>query len=214
MTMPDLENYGLSAETVGARLKRLRLQQDMSVRDLADRASVDKNTILRLEKGLPTSGRTLSRVCDALGIYVSRVLLPEPAEDETVIVHRKASEVWWTYPGMGEPFADEEGGRQVPPAPSDTALVSLACRLEQGRLRSSLLRLTAETTANAHPGEEFVYCLSGSVRLTVAGRSYVLHAGDAATFWCAERHTYAPESSDETPILVLTVWIDARDERK
>jgi transcriptional regulator with XRE-family HTH domain/mannose-6-phosphate isomerase-like protein (cupin superfamily) len=212
--MPDFNQYGLSSATVGARLKRLRLQQDLSVRDLADRASVDKNTILRLEKGLPTSGRTLARVCEALDIYVSRLLLPELAENETVIVHRQASEMWWTYPGMGEAFPDEEGGVSVSPAPTDTAVVSLACRLEQGRLRSSLLRLFAETTPNAHPGEEFVYCLKGAVRLTVAGRPYVLREGDAATFWCAERHTYAPEPGSETPALVLTVWLDARDERK
>jgi quercetin dioxygenase-like cupin family protein len=89
--------------------------------------------------------------------------------------------------------------------------------MPHGRLRSSLLRLWDETTANAHPGEEFVFCLAGRARLTVAGRDYLLGPGDAASFWCAERHTYAPEPGtpeSELPVLLLTVWLDARDERK
>jgi len=41
--------------TLGARIQRFRLLQGLSVRDLAERAGVNKNTILRLEKGLTPS---------------------------------------------------------------------------------------------------------------------------------------------------------------
>ncbi|MBC8104273.1 MAG: cupin domain-containing protein [Cytophagales bacterium] len=97
-------------------------------------------------------------------------------------------------------------------------MTSLACRMPHGRLRSSLLRLHEETTANMHPGEEFVFCLHGAARLTISGKAYFLNEGDAATFWCAEPHTYAPASGSvppsDPPLLLLTVWLDAREERK
>ncbi len=233
MIVPD--SAELLSATVGARIQRLRLKQNLSVRDLAEKAGVDKNTILRVEKGLTVSGRTLDRVCGALKVYVSRLLLPEPEEGEAVVVHRRTEEVWWPYPGMGDPFPGDEGGGAPPPenktpptgepAPRPSPKVgaqttprgyvaSLACRMPRGKMRSSLVRIWDETTPNAHPGEEFVFCLSGKACLTVAGRAYLLDEGDAATFYCAERHTYAPapdvpESS--LPVLLLTVWHDSQE---
>jgi quercetin dioxygenase-like cupin family protein len=78
-----------------------------------------------------------------------------------------------------------------------------------------LLELHGETEPTTHAGEEFLFCLRGRARLTVAGRSYTLEEGDAATFWSAEKHSYAPahekRSADEPPVLLLSVWILARD---
>jgi transcriptional regulator with XRE-family HTH domain len=228
---------------VGARIQRLRLKQNLSVRDLADKAGVDKNTILRVEKGLTVSGRTLDRVCRALDVYVSRLLLPEPEEGEAVVLHRRASEVWWPYPGMGDPFPGDDSDLGTPTAPPEEAagsevsgigaragahptpkvapqttprgfVASLACRMPRGRMRSSLIRIWDETTPNAHPGEEFVFCLSGKACLTVAGRAYLLEEGDAATFYCAERHTYAPAPDapeNSLPVVLLTVWHDSQE---
>lgn len=223
----------LSPTTLGARIQRLRVRQGLSVRDVADKAEVDKNTILRLEKGLPTSARTRDRVCAALGVYVSRLALPEPDDREVMVKHSRDREVWWPYPGMGEPrslpllgstpvedlFKNKED--LLEQAASQLAagyVTSLACRMPQGRLRSSLLKLYEETTANMHPGEEFCFCLRGAAVLKVSGKTTLLEEGDAVTFWCAEPHTYAPAfgviTPDQPPILLLTVWLDAREERK
>jgi transcriptional regulator with XRE-family HTH domain len=236
MIVPDSTEI-LSA-TVGARIQRLRLKQNLSVRDLAEKAGVDKNTILRVEKGLTVSGRTLDRVCHALDVYVSRLLLPEPEEGEAVVLHRRDEEVWWLYPGMGDPFPGDESDSHGPPSVAESVttdgdqsprptpkvgaqaatprgfVASLACRMPRGKMRSSLIRLWDETTPNAHPGEEFVFCLSGKASLTVAGRSYMLNEGDAATFYCAERHTYAPAPNappSSLPVLLLTVWHDTQE---
>lgn len=236
MIVPD--STELLSATVGARIQRLRLKQKLSVRDLAEKAGVDKNTILRVEKGLTVSGRTLDRVCRALDVYVSRLLLPEPEEGEAVVLHRRDEEVWWPYPGMGDPFPGDDsdspapapvneavasetdsGPRPTPKVDTQAAtprgfVASLACRMPRGKMRSSLIRLWDETTPNAHPGEEFVFCLSGRASLTVAGRSYMLDEGDAATFYCAERHTYAPAPdapANSLPVLLLTVWHDSQE---
>ena len=182
--------------TLGARMQRIRQRQNLSVRELADKAGVNKNTILRLEKGLTPSYATLNRVCEALGIHIAQLTRPEPDEDETISLHVRASE-----------------GR-IPLAADERVLLSaLSCRLPGGKLNAAVLELFDESEPVTHPGEELVFCLRGAARITVAGRAYVLGEGDAATFWPSERHSYAPATDDDEklPVLLLVVWVDSRE---
>lgn len=49
---PDQEEQQRLAETIGARLRELRLEYGLSVRDLERRSGVNRSTISRLERGL------------------------------------------------------------------------------------------------------------------------------------------------------------------
>lgn len=188
----------MDPQTLGARIQRIRQRNNFSVRDLADKAGVNKNTILRLEKGLTPSYATLNRVCEALGVHVAQLTQPEPDETETIALHSRLLE-------GRQPFAEDER----------VLLSVLSCRLPGGKINSAVLELYDESEPVNHPGEELVFCLRGTAKLTVAGRTYVLQEGDAATFWSAERHSYGPTDDtpeDQLPILLLCVWLDARDE--
>ncbi|MFM7322351.1 MAG: helix-turn-helix domain-containing protein [Armatimonadota bacterium] len=189
---------GPDPTTLGARIQRQRVRRGLSVRELADRAGVNKNTIVRMEKGLTPSYATLNRVCEALGVHIAQLTRPEVLGDELVSIHSRADE-------GPAPLASDEG----------IVLRSLGCRLSGGRLNSALMELFGESEPTTHPGEEHVFCLRGNARLTVAGRDYTLSEGDAAVFWSTERHSYAPAPDtpeDTLPVLLLLVWIDARDE--
>ncbi|MFY7954169.1 MAG: helix-turn-helix domain-containing protein [Armatimonadaceae bacterium] len=184
--------------TLGARIQRFRLRQSLSVRDLAERAGVNKNTILRLEKGLTPSYSTLNRVCGALGVHIAQLTRSEPADDDLVSIHRRADE-----------------GRSALALDETVLLSSLSCRLGGGRLNSAVMELYGQSEPVHHPGEELVFCLRGQAKLTVAGRSYTLGEGDAAVFWSSERHDYSPADEvpeDSMPVLLLLVWLDTRDE--
>jgi transcriptional regulator with XRE-family HTH domain len=206
----------------------------MSVRDLADAAGVNKNTVLRLEKGLTPSYATLARVCEALGVHVAQLTQPEPDEENTIALHDREQAVRRLYPsGLAARGADTAGiadgavvlfqdGAGMPSFAADekVLLSILACRLPGGRLNAAVLELFGESEPVTHPGEELVFCLKGTARLTVAGRSYRLREGDAATFWCSERHSYGPmpededEADDSLPVRILSVWIDTREETR
>lgn len=211
-----------SPETLGARIQRYRLRQNLSVRDLAERSGVNKNTILRLEKGFTPSYATLTRVCEALGIHVAQLTRPEPEED-SVALHSRDQEVRLLnhreVDGLRVAAQEAQAGR-LPFAADEQVLLSiLNCRLPGGRLNAAVLELFAESEAVTHPGEEIVFCLKGTAKLTVAGRAYTLREGDAASFWCSERHSYAPteeaeEGEDGLPVRVLSIWIDAREESR
>jgi len=211
--------------TLGGRLQRVRVRKGLSVRELADRAGLNKDTIVKLDKGNTPTYRTLCSVCDALGVTVVQLLKPEAdAEfgDEVVAVHSRRSEtrvprshlvIEPSDPKSVRVRSAEE--RQLVAADDSVLLSWLACRLPGGKLNSWLLELRDETVPTNHAGEEFVFCLRGSARLTVAGRSYELEEGDAATFWSAEIHSYAPSeravAAGDLPVLLLSVWISAID---
>ncbi len=221
-----------SPVTLGARIQRVRLRREMSVRDLADAAGVNKNTVLRLEKGLTPSYATLARVCEALGVHVAQLTQPEPDEAHTIALHDHEQAVRRGYlsglmprgaetgtGGEGAVVLFQDGAGMPSFAADEKVLLSvLTCRLPGGRLNAAVLELFGESESVTHPGEELVFCLKGTARLTVAGRSYRLREGDAATFWCSERHSYGPmpEDDDETdeslPVRMLSVWIDTREE--
>jgi transcriptional regulator with XRE-family HTH domain len=178
---------------LGARIQRIRLRQGLSVRDLAERAGVNKNTVLRLERGTTPSYATLNRVCAALGVHIAQLTQPSPDESETIALHGRADE------GCAPLAADAR-----------VLLSALRCKLPGGRLNAVLLELSGQSEPVTHPGEEFVFCLRGAVQLTVGGREYPLGEGDAATFWSSERHRYAP-GPDTSSALLLCVWVDARE---
>ncbi|WP_394794459.1 helix-turn-helix domain-containing protein [Armatimonas sp.] len=190
----------MDPQTLGARIQRIRQRQNFSVRDLADKAGVNKNTILRLEKGLTPSYSTLNRVCEALGVHVAQLTQPEPDEDQTIALHARAQE-----------------GREPLAADESVLLSSLRCRLPGGRVNAAIMELYGESESTTHPGEELVFCLRGSAKVAVAGRTYELGEGDAATFWSAERHSYGPAddaAEEQLPVILLMVWVDSRESER
>lgn len=51
-------------------IKARRLKRKLSKKELARRAGVGENTVLRMEQGQSCTTATLAAVCDVLGIYL------------------------------------------------------------------------------------------------------------------------------------------------
>ena len=201
------------AVTLAARLRRARLQSALSIRQLAEKAGVDKGTLVKLEHGSTPSYRTLVRVCDALGVSVVH-LLQSRAEEDVVSVHRRANER--REPRKGQPNVQvRNASRQELVAADRGALLTwLDCRRPGGVLNSWLLEVRDPTEPTTHPGEEFVFCLRGRAALTVSNVRYELDTGDAASFWSAEPHFYGPANPlrySDPSVLLLSVWVHDRD---
>ena len=64
------------------RLKELRRLRALSQQELADAASLGRNTVSRIERGeTGAHGRTLRRLAQALGVDVAQLVLTEAADD-------------------------------------------------------------------------------------------------------------------------------------
>ncbi|MBX3120497.1 MAG: helix-turn-helix domain-containing protein [Fimbriimonadaceae bacterium] len=205
------------AQVLGDRLRRARVRQSISVRDLAKAAAVSKNSITRLEHGGGTNPATLVKVCAALGLHVAGLLRKEQQSEQIVVVHRKQDDRWFDMTdfgagplgGLDRPISSEEraafvaAGAQVP-------LLMLTNRLESGRLLPAILELHSQSELRSHAGEEMVYVLAGSIVLKVGEQEVILHEGECATFWSAEQHAYAPAPGSPLPARVLSIRSDDR----
>lgn len=202
---------------LGDRVRRARVRQSVSVRDLAKQAGVSKNSITRLEHGGGTNPATLVKVCAALGLHVAGLLRNESSKEQVVAVHRNEDDRWFDMTDFGagplgaldRPVTEEERvefvkkGAKVP-------LLMLTNRLESGRLLPCILELFGPSELRSHAGEEMVYVLAGSVLLTVGDQEIVLTEGEAATFWSAEQHSYAPAPGSPIPTRLLSIRSDDR----
>ena len=167
-----LENIG--PEILGHRVRRLRDQQGISVRDLADRAGINKNSIVRLEQGRGTQPITILKVCSVLGVHVERLAEPSENDMTLAVVHKKNDDRWFDAADMGsKPLLDSK--RPLTPAQRKRAVNEgaqvpinlLKCRLPGGRVLPSVLEIWQKSPERSHVGEEFAFVLSGTAIITV-----------------------------------------------
>lgn len=197
----------LPPSVLGQRLRRARLRQNRSIRDLAALAGLSKNSIVRLEKGEPGHFGTIVKVCSAMGLHLAGLTNPEESIGRSIAVHRREDDQWFDMTDFGAGPLGElslEERHQAAKVP----LMMIRARLENGRLLPALLEIYEASEKRSHPGEEMVYVLSGSLLLSVGEQETRLEVGECATFWSAEAHGYAPADGSELPVRILSVRSD------
>jgi mannose-6-phosphate isomerase-like protein (cupin superfamily) len=76
----------------------------------------------------------------------------------------------------------------------------------KGELSSSVIEVyAADPEPVSHPGEEFIFILSGRIRLDISGEVVVLNEGDSLAFDSGRPHSYAPEQGTTIPAKALVV---------
>ena len=199
----------LPKTVVGARIKRERLAQGLSIRALAKAANLGANSVVRLESGAEFRHVTLLKVCEALGIHIDRLAAAGPG---TVAIHRRADDRWHELNFYGSGYLDGDG--QIGDVDRQRAarekglnpLMLLQSRLETGKLLPTLIEVHHPTRPRSHPGEEFIYVLKGTARVTVSDVAYDLLEGESMEFWGTETHSYA--SLSDSPALLLSVRVN------
>lgn len=59
-------------------------------------------------------------------------------------------------------------------------------------------------SATSHAGEEFVYVISGELRMSIEGRDYLLHPGDTIHYAATATHRWHNDSDAETVFLFVS----------
>ncbi|WP_150460773.1 helix-turn-helix domain-containing protein [Nesterenkonia ebinurensis] len=175
-------NTDETLDTVGPRLKHLRLRRDITLTQLAAETGISTSTLSRLESGLrrPTLeqllplaqyyGVTLDSLVDAPHTADPRVdLRPLACRDGSVII----------------PLTRRPGGIQaykfVLPTGNDDA---------HPELRS-------------HEGYDWAYVLNGTLRLVLGDQDLLLQAGEAAEFDTRIPHWFGATSAGPVEFLSL-----------
>lgn len=226
--MPRVETHLDDAEaqrSIGARVRRLRQARGYAVADLAEKAGVHRNTLVRLEQGRPVTRKVLERVCNSLDTIPPNLTLTSEDPDRPYRVHRAKEEDWvvtFNRPGSTaavenfDPVPDPQERHRL----GTVGLVSgfflnHASGLLDGRIHAGTLELYGdqERPDCHHAGEEFVLCLRGRVILELEGERIELKVGDSITFRSEMRHRYhaaEPTRAGEEPPRLLMVWIEGK----
>ncbi|MFL0240704.1 helix-turn-helix domain-containing protein [Mycobacterium sp. SMC-17] len=147
---------------VRRRLRELRTQRGMTLEDVARAADIDVSTLSRLESGKRRFALDhLPRLAAALSISTDELMRAPEAEDPRVrgASHSRDGVTYWPLTRGGP-----AGG------------------LHTFKIRVSTRRRTPPVELPVHDGQEWLYVLSGNLRLLLGERDFTIKPGEAVEF--------------------------------
>lgn len=168
---------------VGERIKALREDKRISLRLLAKRSGISANALSLIERGKTSpTVTTLLAVARAFSVPVHD-FFSHGDKGKSFIVHRRG-------------VSGNAG-----------AVEAMATDLRDQNLNPLFLRLGPKDTFRKdlvfHPGDEFVYCLSGEVECEIDSDRVRLNPGDAITFKAEIPHRIQGISRSGSDVLVV-----------
>ena len=147
---------------VRRRLRELRMQRGLTLEEVAGRSSIDVSTLSRLESGKRRLALDhLPRLAAALSVSTDDLLKAPEADDPRVKggSHTRHHVTYWPLTRQGP-----SGG------------------LHTYKIRVSARRRTPPAELPVHEGHEWMYILSGRLRLILGDRDFTIKTGEAVEF--------------------------------
>ncbi len=178
---------GFRPVSVGSRLRTIRKEKKMTIKELAKRSGLSVNTIslVENEKSSP-SVSTLEQIAQVLEIPLSYIF--EPIEAYTRVIHTRAGERR-SIDLAG--ISVEDCGHTIRDQPIQPFIVTLPAGHGSGKKNIT------------HTGHEFVICLSGELNYYVRDTNYQLKASDSLFFEADLPHRW--ENTQENPAKYLVI---------
>ncbi|HEY1179355.1 MAG TPA: XRE family transcriptional regulator [Phytomonospora sp.] len=164
---------------VGPRLRELRHRRGMTLAELAERTGVNESTLSRLEGG--TRKPTLELLLPLAEVHAVPLddLVGAPRTGDPRIHPRPVTRDGMTYVPLSSPGGVQAHKLLIPPNPG------------------------AEPDLKTHEGFEWVYVISGRLRLVLGDRDLVLKSGEAAEFDTRLPHWLGADGERPVELLVL-----------
>jgi transcriptional regulator with XRE-family HTH domain/predicted Fe-Mo cluster-binding NifX family protein len=181
---------------VGRKLRELRNKRGLSLRALANRSSLNVNTLSLVENGKSSpSVSTLQQLALALEVPIATFFESEPIEKQIVFT-----------PADQRPQA----------AFGRTQMQNLGRDLAGSVVQPFAVTLKPGTGSGdrmiVHTGHEFVYCLTGSIHYRIEEMDFILKPGDSLVFESHLPHCWENDGDDTAQILLILYPSDVREE--
>ena len=184
----------IAEKRIGERIKHLRLKKSMGLVELGRHTGLSASFLSQLETGrvVPTL-RNLARIAMVFSKDLNYFFEPEP---QTLFrVHRGKDRVRLPQSGVQDPsYYFESLGYMVPDRQLDPYFAEFL-PAKPGR----------QPRAHQHFGCEFLYLLSGALKLRHGDATHSVAPGDAVYFDASTIHSY--ECSGATPATALIVTL-------
>ena len=183
----DRPSKGLA---VGTGIRRFRVMQGLTLKELAERSGVSIATISKIENGKITGGfETIYKIARGLGVLVTEII-GHPTTSQRPVVRQTADRVDLHPTGLYDyyPQASRSHGALNP-----YVMVIHTREVPHRRDWSS------------HDGEEVVIVISGAIDLHVEGEDVTpLRSGDSACFDCGRRHCFVTTGAGPARIVSVS----------
>ena len=165
----------ISKEEIGRRIKKVREEQHLTLKNVEAKAGISATHISEIERGKtsPTIG-ALMRIADALGKDPAYFIEEEELKDVSFIAleDRKSTEL------------TRAGGIKE----------MLTNSIPSGKINAQLITLQAESSPeyrmHKHEGDESVLVLQGKVGFKIEDKVYELVEGDSLYYISDQEHGY------------------------
>lgn len=165
----DISQIDHIVSRLGEKIKVLRTEKSLSLKDLSNRSGISAAAIHKIESnGIIPTITTMMKIADALGKNVSH-FIEESKEDRSVVfVPAKKREPILTFKKGLE--LNGISAKQY----GDFIMTAAYAVLDVGA--------SSGKKPMKHKGEELVYCLQGKVEFKIKGETYVLGPGDSLNY--------------------------------
>ena len=191
---PEAAEALIEAKRIGERIKFLRQRKHMGLVELGRYTGLSASFLSQLETGrvVPTL-RNLARIAMVFSRDLSYFFESERPELFKVLRAKERPRLPQT--GAADPNYFFESLGQVPADQPITPYVAEFLPSDHRR----------QPTAHQHTGAEFLYMLSGRLRLVHDNRMEILERGDAVYFDPSAKHSYECVSEESCTALILTI---------
>ena len=179
---------------IGQRLREIRTERDLSIRDLARISGLNVNTLSMIENGKNSpSLETLQRLSIALEVHIATFF--EDTTPRNKIVHYQSNQ----RPSVAFVHGTlEDLGAGLPQCGAETFVVTLNPLSNSG------------DHPVVHTGQETVYCLEGELTYTIEDQIFELEPGDSLVFEAHLPHRW--ENTGRKPARALLVLCPSDDQ--
>jgi transcriptional regulator with XRE-family HTH domain len=176
-------------EDLGRKIKELRINKDLTLKDLSAKTNLSIGFLSQLERGLTTVAiDSLSNIAEVLEVNLS-YFLDGPKYNKKVILRSYEKEVFQVYSNQFIHYhlTNDVGEKNLLP-----------------RLIEILPTNSKEDVAPyKHGGEEFIYVLEGILTLFINEEQHELYPGDSAHYNSNVIHNWANCTSKTVKILTV-----------
>ena len=168
---------------VRRRLRELRAERGLTLDDVARRARIDISTLSRLESGKRRLALDhLPRLAAALSVTTDELLRPPQAEDPRVSgsAHTHHDITYWPLTRHGP-----------------------AAGLHAYKIRISPERRIPPAELPVHEGRDWMYVLSGELRLLLGEQDFVVKPGEAVEFSTWTPHWFGVVNGPVEAVTIL-----------
>ncbi|MDI6618990.1 MAG: helix-turn-helix domain-containing protein [Clostridiales bacterium] len=177
---------------IGTQIKKLRMESDMTLKQLSDLTGLSVGFLSQLERGMTSVAiDTLFNIASVLGVSINYFFPDIKDQDEVPVVRRYEYQIV---------LSDKDNFIQY------RLSKNLSDKDMFPRLIEILPRKTREKVKlYTHEGEEFIYIIEGILTYYYKSQKYDLYPGDCLHVHSEEMHNWENNTNGVVRLLEITV---------